>query len=48
PKQKAQKMSLGNFLADENFGSWADEMEDMPLPAGMLPYYMSRTASTTI
>ncbi|PCH01334.1 Nucleotide-binding, alpha-beta plait [Penicillium occitanis (nom. inval.)] len=33
PKQKAQKMSLGNFLADENFGSWADEMEDMPLPA---------------
>ncbi|KAL2829216.1 hypothetical protein BDW59DRAFT_37885 [Aspergillus cavernicola] len=30
-KQKAQKMSLGNFLADENFGSWADEMEDMPL-----------------
>ncbi|CEL08867.1 Putative RRM domain [Aspergillus calidoustus] len=32
-KQKAQKMSLGNFLADENFGSWADEMEDMPLPA---------------
>ncbi|PYH56815.1 translation initiation factor 4B [Aspergillus niger CBS 101883] len=31
-KQKAQKMSLGNFLADENFGSWADEMEDMPLP----------------
>ncbi|KAI9369319.1 hypothetical protein BJX61DRAFT_520005 [Aspergillus egyptiacus] len=32
-KQKAQKMSLGNFLADENLGSWADEMEDMPLPA---------------
>ncbi|KAL4944188.1 hypothetical protein BDV06DRAFT_115687 [Aspergillus oleicola] len=32
-KAKAQKMSLGNFLADENFGSWADEMEDMPLPA---------------
>ncbi|KAL4968353.1 translation initiation factor 4B [Aspergillus stella-maris] len=30
-KAKAQKMSLGNFLADENFGSWADEMEDMPL-----------------
>ncbi|KAL1965743.1 hypothetical protein VTN77DRAFT_5243 [Rasamsonia byssochlamydoides] len=33
PKQKAQKMSIGTFLADENFGSWADEMEDMPLPA---------------
>ncbi|KAL2864535.1 translation initiation factor 4B [Aspergillus lucknowensis] len=31
-KQKAQKMSIGTFLADENFGSWADEMEDMPLP----------------
>lgn len=26
-------MSIGTFLADENFGSWADEMEDMPLPA---------------
>ncbi|KAL4903164.1 hypothetical protein BDW74DRAFT_156754 [Aspergillus multicolor] len=36
-KQKAQKMSLGNFLADENFGSWADEMEDMPLPASPAP-----------
>ncbi|EAA61721.1 hypothetical protein AN7350.2 [Aspergillus nidulans FGSC A4] len=36
-KQKAQKMSLGNFLADENFGSWADEMEDMPLPAAPAP-----------
>ncbi|PYI21050.1 translation initiation factor 4B [Aspergillus violaceofuscus CBS 115571] len=32
-KQKAQKMSLGNFLADESLGSWADEMDDMPLPA---------------
>ncbi|KAH8705259.1 hypothetical protein BGW36DRAFT_421823 [Talaromyces proteolyticus] len=26
-------MSIGTFLADENFGSWADEMEDMPLPS---------------
>ncbi|EXJ78580.1 hypothetical protein A1O1_08981 [Capronia coronata CBS 617.96] len=26
-------MSLGTFLQDENFGSWADEMEDMPLPS---------------
>ncbi|OKL58190.1 hypothetical protein UA08_06650 [Talaromyces atroroseus] len=33
PKQKAQKMSIGTFLADESLGSWADEMEDMPLPA---------------
>ncbi|KAL4912483.1 hypothetical protein BDW62DRAFT_194482 [Aspergillus aurantiobrunneus] len=36
-KQKAQKMSLGNFLTDENFGSWADEMEDMPLPTAPAP-----------
>ncbi|KAI9039625.1 translation initiation factor 4B [Aspergillus affinis] len=32
-KQKAQKMSISTFLADENLGSWADEMEDMPMPA---------------
>ncbi|KAF4200027.1 hypothetical protein CNMCM8927_004154 [Aspergillus lentulus] len=32
-KQKAQKMSIGTFLADESLGSWADEMEDMPLPS---------------
>ncbi|KAE8146382.1 hypothetical protein BDV25DRAFT_51628 [Aspergillus avenaceus] len=32
-KQKAQKMSISTFLADENYGSWADEMDDMPLPA---------------
>ncbi|CAL5873290.1 uncharacterized protein PFLUO_LOCUS7561 [Penicillium psychrofluorescens] len=25
-------MSIGTFLADESLGSWADEMEDMPLP----------------
>jgi hypothetical protein len=30
-KAKPQKMSIGDFLADENYGSWADEMEDMPL-----------------
>lgn len=27
-------MSIGTFLADESLGSWADEMEDMPLPSG--------------
>lgn len=27
-------MSIGTFLADESLGSWADEMEDMPLPTG--------------
>ncbi|PGH04411.1 hypothetical protein AJ80_08522 [Polytolypa hystricis UAMH7299] len=26
-------MSLGNFLADENFGSWADEMDEFPPPS---------------
>ncbi|KIW39253.1 hypothetical protein, variant [Exophiala oligosperma] len=42
-------MSLGTFLQDENFGSWADEMEDMPLPASdSRPSYASerRTYST--
>lgn len=32
PKRKEQqKMSLGDFLTDEKLGSWADEMEDMPV-----------------
>jgi len=32
PKKKdQQKMSLGAFLTDEKMGSWADEMEDMPV-----------------
>ncbi|KAI9845516.1 MAG: hypothetical protein M1837_004855 [Sclerophora amabilis] len=30
-KKNQQKMSLGDFLQDETLGSWADEMEDMPL-----------------
>ncbi|KAJ3072574.1 hypothetical protein HDU98_003348 [Podochytrium sp. JEL0797] len=31
PKPKAQKMSLGSFLADENTGSaWADDVGDLP------------------
>ncbi|KAF1982447.1 hypothetical protein K402DRAFT_397534 [Aulographum hederae CBS 113979] len=29
--KKAQKMSLGDFMADQALGSWADEMEDMPV-----------------
>ncbi|KAK4924004.1 Eukaryotic translation initiation factor 4B, partial [Elasticomyces elasticus] len=33
PKKKQEKMSLGTFLQDESLGSWADEMEDMPMPA---------------
>ncbi|KAJ5423447.1 Nucleotide-binding alpha-beta plait [Penicillium cf. griseofulvum] len=35
PKNKAQKMSMSTFLADESLGSWADEMEDMPLPSSI-------------
>ncbi|KAF1355879.1 hypothetical protein EJ07DRAFT_168041 [Lizonia empirigonia] len=27
-------MSLGDFLGDQSLGSWADEMEDMPMPRG--------------
>ncbi|KAL9594069.1 MAG: hypothetical protein Q9219_007234 [cf. Caloplaca sp. 3 TL-2023] len=35
PKQKGQKMDLGTFLTDSSLGSWADEMEDMPVPSSM-------------
>lgn len=30
-KKGQQKMSLGDFLGDQTLGSWADEMEDMPV-----------------
>ncbi|MCJ1354913.1 MAG: hypothetical protein MMC33_004903 [Icmadophila ericetorum] len=30
--KKATKMGLGEFLTDPSLGSWADEMEDVPLP----------------
>lgn len=30
-KKEQQKMSLGAFMTDEKLGSWADEMEDMPV-----------------
>ncbi|KAF1815738.1 hypothetical protein P152DRAFT_194699 [Eremomyces bilateralis CBS 781.70] len=33
PKSKTQKMSLGDFLGDQTLGSWADEMEDSPMPS---------------
>ncbi|KAL8725077.1 MAG: hypothetical protein Q9181_006552 [Wetmoreana brouardii] len=32
PKPKGQKMDLGTFLTDTSLGSWADEMEDTPVP----------------
>ncbi|KAF2011441.1 hypothetical protein BU24DRAFT_413096 [Aaosphaeria arxii CBS 175.79] len=34
PAKKNQKMSLGDFLGDQSLGSWADEMEDMPVGGG--------------
>lgn len=38
PKKQKQKMALGDFLADENFGSWADEMDSLPTaPAARAP-----------
>ncbi|KAL1956411.1 hypothetical protein VTO42DRAFT_7297 [Malbranchea cinnamomea] len=46
-KQKAQKMSIGTFLADETLGSWADEMDDMPLPSTSAGYGTSRGYSST-
>ncbi|CAO2655239.1 Nn.00g103030.m01.CDS01 [Neocucurbitaria sp. VM-36] len=33
-KKEQQKMSLGDFLGDQSLGSWADEMEDAPMPGG--------------
>jgi len=30
--KKVEKMSLGDFLGDQSLGSWADEMEDAPMP----------------
>ncbi|CAD6576046.1 MAG: hypothetical protein ASARMPREDX12_007715 [Alectoria sarmentosa] len=33
-KTKGEKMDLGTFLTDSTLGSWADEMEDMPMPSG--------------
>ncbi|KAF5367154.1 hypothetical protein D9758_004064 [Tetrapyrgos nigripes] len=34
-KQKAQKQSLGDFLANESLGSWADEMDSLPTAPAM-------------
>ncbi|KAF9892505.1 hypothetical protein FE257_001614 [Aspergillus nanangensis] len=42
PKQKGQKMSMSAFLADDSLGSWADEMEDMPLPVPAPPSFGDR------
>ncbi|MCJ1291518.1 hypothetical protein MMC34_003063 [Xylographa carneopallida] len=37
-KAKGQKMALGEFLTDTSLGSWADEMEDAPMPCGRSGY----------
>ncbi|EKG16390.1 hypothetical protein MPH_06359 [Macrophomina phaseolina MS6] len=45
PKKQAQKMSLGDFLGDQSLGSWADEMEDLPVSSGpSAGYGSSRSA----
>ncbi|KAK8209519.1 hypothetical protein IWZ01DRAFT_520425 [Phyllosticta capitalensis] len=44
PKSKQQKMSLGDFLGDQSLGSWADEMEDMPVSSPGSGYGSSRPA----
>ncbi|KAF2838144.1 RNA-binding domain-containing protein, partial [Patellaria atrata CBS 101060] len=44
PKSKTQKMSLGDFLGDQSLGSWADEMEDMPLTKSRTGYGGDRRA----
>lgn len=43
PKKKEQKkLSLGEFLTDETMGSWADEMEDMPVSDSRTGYGTER------
>ncbi|KAG8745130.1 hypothetical protein FRC10_008741 [Ceratobasidium sp. 414] len=42
-KQKAQKMSLGGFLADETLGSWADDMENLPTARKCLMFIVFST-----
>ncbi|KAB2576442.1 putative RNA-binding protein sce3 [Lasiodiplodia theobromae] len=42
PKKQAQKMSLGDFLGDQSLGSWADEMEDLPVSGPSAGYGGSR------
>ncbi|KAI9734484.1 MAG: hypothetical protein M1818_006873 [Claussenomyces sp. TS43310] len=47
-KKEQQKMSLGTFLQDEKLGSWADEMEDMPVSDSRTGYGTEkRTYSST-
>ncbi|KAF4301650.1 hypothetical protein GTA08_BOTSDO14302 [Botryosphaeria dothidea] len=45
PKKQAQKMSLGDFLGDQSLGSWADEMEDLPVSGGPSAGYGSSRPS---
>ncbi|KAF7449106.1 RNA-binding domain-containing protein [Pyrenophora tritici-repentis] len=41
-KKEQQKMSLGDFLGDQSLGSWADEMEDAPMPGKLHTYSQPR------
>lgn len=41
-KKEQQKMTLGEFLTDETMGSWADEMEDMPVSDSRTGYGTER------
>ncbi|KAI9711861.1 MAG: hypothetical protein M1820_002006 [Bogoriella megaspora] len=43
-KSKSQKLSLGEFLGDQSLGSWADEMEDMPVAYNRSSYGNERRA----
>ncbi|CAK3812533.1 RNA-binding sce3 [Lecanosticta acicola] len=38
PKKKQEKMALGDFLTNQSLGSWADEMDSVPVPAAPSGY----------
>ncbi|KAK9365820.1 hypothetical protein V1509DRAFT_352437 [Lipomyces kononenkoae] len=44
--KKGTKMSLTDFLKDETYGSWADEMEDLPVSNAPPPAEKSFAGST--
>lgn len=47
-KKEVQKFTLASFMADKKLGSWADEMEDMPVSDSQTGYGSeSRTINAT-
>ncbi|KAK4631514.1 putative eukaryotic translation initiation factor 4H [Fulvia fulva] len=38
PKKKGEKMALGDFLGNQSLGSWADEMDSVPVPSAPSGY----------